>query len=223
MPVTRSKRIIMKRSIYCIALLTSQLASASTAIDGWYNKVFGGYAYLPNNMNNTDVVGAIRTQARYQAGYNAGAGFGYKSNPLRYEGELTYINANASRFMINALQQRGVSGFSNAVVGMANVYYDLPSMISCIQPFVGVGLGYAWVHATLNSRGPFTPSNYSGNDGVFAYQATAGFTYNFAENYALDLDYRYLATERPSHLGRVFQANMANLTAIYRFDGGRYK
>lgn len=218
----------MRIAFFSAAVLASSLATAATPVDGWYSSVFGGYSYLPNNISNTHF-GLSRTGASYTGGFNAGGRIGFQSNPLRYEAEFTYIQANVKHFQINRIIQKRVGKQVNASLGMANVYYDFPEMVPCISPFVGVGLGYGFVEAQLKSRGPFYTvgpyynSYFKGSNSVFAYQATAGVTYNFAENYALNLAYRYVGTDRVHELGKVFQANLASVGVIYRFDQATYK
>ncbi|KTD20739.1 outer membrane protein [Legionella londiniensis] len=205
------------------ALLTANLATAATPIDGWYSSLFGGYAYLPDNVSNTRL-GLTRADAVYEGGFDAGGSIGYKSNPLRYEGELTYINAKIDHFRINNTRQIAPRGYATSILAMANVYYDFPGILAAsIEPFLGIGLGYGWVKAELDSSGPSGPTRFTGENSVFAYQATAGLTYNFAENYALTLGYRYVATEEVHDLGKVFQAHLANVGVVYRFCENRYK
>ena len=61
------------------------------------------------------------------------------------------------------------------------------------------------------------------NDNVFSYQGTAGITYNFAEQYAVNIAYRYIATSKPEDFGRIFQAHLASAGVSYRFDCDTYK
>jgi len=203
-------------------LLAAHIALAATPIDGLYSSVFGGYSYLPNNVNIKTSCLTL-TDVVYQPGFDAGGSLGYKSNPLRYEGEITYLNAKLDHYRIDNSRQTGSTGYTNSILAMANVYYDLPEFIHSIQPFLGLGLGYAWVHAKLEASGPIYTSSLNGSNSVFAYQGMAGLTYNFAENYALNLGYRYVGTEKVHDLGKIFQAHMANVGAIYRFDECRYK
>lgn len=205
-----------------VASLTTQFAIASTPIDGWYGTVFGGYANIPDNISTTRD-GVARTNANYQAGYHAGGSIGFKSNPMRYEGEITYMNANINHFRVNNIRQTSVSGYNNNLLAMANVYYDFPVLLEPFQPFAGIGIGYAWVHAILNSQGPSAATQFSGSNSVFAYQATAGVTYNFSEFYALNAGYRYVATIRSDSLGKIVQASLVNLGVVFRFDQGKYK
>ena len=213
----------MKKIIFfTAAIFTASFATAATPIDGWYSSAFGGYAWVPGNMNATNH-GFTRSNLGYQSGFDAGGSVGFKSNPMRYEGELTYLRANLSHFDVNGIRQTDPTGYTNAALGLANVYYDFPGLISPVQPFLGAGIGYAWVQNKLNSTGPFSLTSFSNANSVFAYQATGGLTYNFAENYALSLGYRYVATTNISEMGQMFQAHLANVGAVYRFDGNNYK
>ena len=213
----------MRFTLYSAALLLSNIASAAIPINGMYSTIFGGYAYLPNNVNTTTSSGNVFSGTGYHPGFDAGGSLGYKSTPMRYEGELTYIQSNLNSFNVNGLPQTGANGYSNATLAMANVFYDFNNIMPAIQPFLGGGIGYGWVHANFDSTGPLGPNQYSGANSVFAYQASTGLTFNFTENYALNLGYRYIATTKPDQLGKPFQANLANLGAIYRFDVARYK
>jgi len=199
-------------------------ASAATAIDGWYMSAQGGYAFFPGNLSKTTPSGLTFNRAVYQSGFDAGGTFGYQSRPLRYEAEVSYFSDNISYYHVNGVRQTVPSGFSNAIAAMVNVFYDFPALVDCaIQPFLGVGIGYAAVHLNLNATGPAFATQISTTDSAFAYQGWVGLTYNFAENYALNIDYRYLATNHIFNIGSRFQAQTANVGAIYRFDGARYQ
>ncbi len=204
------------------AVFLNSMAFAATPIDGWYSSVFGGYAYIPGNINKTKM-GFTYNNANYQSGFDAGGNLGFKSNPMRYEGEITYLKATLNDVNINGIRQSKLDGYNDAVLGMANVYYDFPGILSSIQPFLGLGIGYAWIQANIHSPGPFIANHFSASNSAFAYQATGGVTYNFAENYALNLGYRYIGTSNVPEFGHMFQAHLANLGATYRFDGNKYK
>lgn len=212
----------MRIFVLAASLLATTMATAATPIDGWYSGVFGGYAYLPGNIDKT-TSGLTRNDAKYHWGYDTGASLGFKSNPMRYEAELTYLNAGIDNFNVNGVQQTGPVGYSESILGLANAYYDFPGITMSVQPFLGVGIGYAWVRTKLNSTGPSSVTNFSASKSVFAYQATGGLTYNFAENYALNLGYRYIGTTHVSSMGKMLQAHIANVGAVYRFDGNNYK
>ncbi len=212
----------MKFALFSTALLASSIASASTAIDGWYLSAFGGYSHLSSNIS-TNRFGTFYSDARYHDGYNAGGRIGFQSNPIRYEFEYTYINAKAERFYINQIDQQDVKGHALANLIMANLYYDFPEMLDAIAPFVGIGIGYAFMETKLEGNGPFYTTLFKESGNAFAYQGTVGLTYNFSENYAINAAYRYTATANSGHFGKSFQAQMGNAGVIYRFDNGNYK
>lgn len=212
----------MKFVLFSTALLASSIASASTAIDGWYLSAFGGYSHLSSNIN-THRFGTFHSDARYHDGYNAGGRIGFQSNPIRYEFEYTYVNAKAEHFRVNRFEQLGVNGHATANLLMANLYYDFPEMLDAISPFAGIGIGYAFMQTSLNSNGPFYPTLFKETGNAFAYQGTVGLTYNFSENYALNAAYRYTATSNSGHFGKSFQAQMGSVGVIYRFDRATYK
>lgn len=212
----------MRIFVLAASLLATTMATAATPIDGWYSGVFGGTTYLPGNIDKT-TLGLTRNDAKYHWGYDAGGSIGFKSNPMRYEAELTYLNADLSHFKVNGITQTGVEGYSDAIFGLANAYYDFPGITMAIQPFLGAGIGYGWVKSNLSSTGPSGITNFDTSNSTFAYQATGGVTYNFAENYALNIGYRYIGTTHVADMGKMFQAHLANVGAVYRFDGNNYK
>lgn len=212
----------MKFALFATALLATGAASASTAVDGWYSSVFGGYTHLSSNVNARHF-GVLRSDVDYHNGYNIGGSIGFQSNPIRYEFQYTYLNADAERFRVNHIRQLGVDGSTTANILMANLYYDFPEILAAISPFLGVGIGYAFMQTDLNSTGPLAITFFKVDENSFAYQGTAGLTYNFAENFAINAAYRYTATTSSGNFGKSFQAQMGNAGIIYRFDRGSYK
>lgn len=213
----------MRLTLLSAALLATGIASAAAPVDGWYTSVFGGYTFIPDNVHYYTGFGYYVHNASYNGGFNAGGRVGFQSNPMRYELEYTYLNADLDHFDINSVRQNRVSGYSSDNVIMANVYYDTPEMLPAIVPFLGLGIGYANVENKFASASPLGFGYFDSNDNAFAYQGTVGLTYNFAENYAINISYRYLATTQLEDFGDSFQAHIASAAAIYRFDYGNYK
>lgn len=213
----------MKHTLLTAALVITGTASAATAVDGWYTSAFGGFTFMPSNISTFDNNRFVETNA-YNTGYNVGARLGYQSNPIRYEGEYTYLSANLKYFNVNNVRQIAVEGESFGSLLMANIYYDFREILPAISPFLGAGIGYAMLDTSLNGRTPNGALNhFSISENDFAYQATAGLTYNFAEHYALNIAYRYAALGTKGDYGKLFQANLATAAVIYRFDKGNYK
>ncbi|MCW8469535.1 outer membrane beta-barrel protein [Fluoribacter gormanii] len=213
----------MKFAFFSATLLSSGIAVAAVPVNGWYSSVFGGYTHISGNVSKYHW-GFLFDDVAYENGFNAGLRLGYQSNPIRYELEYTYLRANTKDFDVDLIDQTGVSGNTNANVGMANIYYDFADVIMpTISPFLGVGIGYAYIKTSLNSTGPFGAASFGVTEGAFAYQGTAGLTYNFAENWALNASYRYLATASNDDFGKTLQVQMGNVGIVYRFDQCNYK
>ncbi len=213
----------MKFAFFSATLLASSFATAATPVNGWYSSVFGGYTHLAGNISK-NFLGFHVDDVAYEDGFNAGLRLGYQSNPIRYELEYTYFQTNTKDFDVDFIDQTGISGDTNANIGMANIYYDFADVIlPTISPFLGVGIGYAYIQTSLDSTGPFGLFSFSVKEGAFAYQGTAGLTYNFAENWALNASYRYLATASNDDFGKTLQAQLGNVGIVYRFDNCNYK
>lgn len=212
----------MKSIIFFFLFLISSISQAATPIEGLYYTLFGGYAYVPNNINHA-YNGSTLSNASYRDGFEAGGALGFKANPMRYEAEITYLQANTKGFAVNNTAQTSTSGYNQVVLGMANVLVDIPNSANALLlPYIGGGIGYGWFHATLNSSAPSSVA-FSATNLPFAYQGMAGITFNFAENYAVALGYRYIGTTNLDQFGKIFQAHIANGTITYRFDGNKYK
>ena len=199
----------------------SSTTYSATPIDGIYSTLFGGYAYVPGNINTTHNTNSYSNVA-YQAGYDGGGALGYRSNPLSYEAEISYFNANIKHFNENNVRQTQVGGYNNGILGLINFAYEAPELIQSLQPFLGIGIGYAWLNNQLNNLSTSNTSRYRIASYAFAYQGTAGIAYNVAENYTINIAYRYLATPHVPNLGHLFQINLANVGVTYRFDSARY-
>lgn len=214
----------MRLKVLSSLLLASGIASAAAPIDGWYSNLLGGFAWYPGNINVIPPEPVLWNHVRYHWGYNAGGAIGFKSNPLRYELQYTYTKAQDKTLSINQMPPLRHDGYSQASFGMLNVYYDFPDMVYAISPYVGAGLGYGYVNTVLGGVDSVGNIHFlKRNGGNFAWQVTGGLTYNFVENFAVNVDYRYAATTRLRDFGKTFQANFVEAGVTYRFDDVRYK
>ncbi len=195
----------------CTIFLCSHCLGA-TALSGPYMRVFGGFSHTPNNIN---VLGF--SAAKYRNGYNVGGNLGYKSGPIRYEFEGTYIHNKLKRFNFNGVRQTSISGKGRSSSLMLNLFYDFEDFNASVAPFIGAGIGYSYTSIILNSQVP-TVARLNRKKFLFSYQGLAGIVYNFSENVAIDLGYRYFRTKTSNRMGKVYQAHLANFGAIYRFD-----
>ena len=207
----------MKLALFTTALLTAASASATTPVNNWYTSAFGGYTHLSSNVR-TQYYGFLLSDVHYRYGYDVGGSVGYQSYPIRYEFQYTYLYADTNQYSSNYIKRLKIDGGTKANILMANLYYDFPAFTGNLSPFVGVGIGYALMHATLNSTSRFHRPHFNRDQNSFTYQGLAGLTYNFRKNFAVNALYRYTATGNNSYWGKPLQAQMGNLELVYRFD-----
>jgi hypothetical protein len=212
--------IMPYKKILSLFLGFSFVCSAATPIDGLYSSAFGGAFIQPGNVDVT-YQNAYVNQSTYNSGYNAGGALGYKSALWRYEAEVSYFNTPIEKFAVNNIIDNQPQGYNQGTLAYINLLYDLPYFPSrLIQPFIGGGLGYAWIHNNFINQNnfKFNVTNYA-----FTYQGIAGLSYYFSENYSVYFAYRYVATTHIDTLGSIFQGSLLNGGATYRFDSCEYK
>lgn len=205
-----------------LALLVPSMAFSATPIDGAYTHLYGGYLYLPGNISNS-IFNLNINQASYQNGYDAGFSMGYQLNPLRFDLDFNYLKAGLEGFNLNETAAIHPYGYNDAFFASSDIYFDLPVNNTLLNPFLGLGLGYAVIHHQIQSYLTNQNFNLNHSSNIFAYHAKAGIIYNFAENYALDLTYQYTRTKDDKYMGKYFQAHTANVGITYRFNGQFYK
>jgi opacity protein-like surface antigen len=207
-----------KKIIFMLSL--SSISLAATPIDGLYYGAFGGAALQPGNVD-VYYQDKLINNSNYNTGYDVGGSLGYKAGFWRYEAEVTYFNTPIKSLTVDNYVDDYSQGYNQGTLAFVNLYLDLPyKPVRLIQPFIGAGIGWSWMHASFlnHNNFKFDSTNYA-----FAGQGIVGLSYYFAENYSLFFAYRYVATTKMNGLGNSFQANLLNGGAIYRFDGCEYK
>ncbi|MBX6372711.1 MAG: OmpA family protein [Acetobacteraceae bacterium] len=196
-----------------LPLAAATVPAQAQPVTGLY--IAGGVG--ANLRQSTDVdtgIGTVGT-ADWQAGVagvlSLGWGFG---NGLRAEIEGGYrwnhldkagiAPGLAAPFSGALVQYRGSQ---RTVSVMANVLYDFAFLNSPVTPYVGAGVGWAWIdnhklRATSNVFGlRFESDDW---DNRFAYQAIAGLAFNLpVPGLAVTAEYRFMGTLSPEHTGRV--------------------
>ncbi|XCA33300.1 MAG: P44/Msp2 family outer membrane protein [Wolbachia endosymbiont of Polyergus mexicanus] len=124
-----------------------------------------------------------------KASFIAGGGaFGYKMDDIRVDVEGLYSQLSKDTTIINT-SETNVADSLTAFSGLVNVYYDIAIEDMPITPYVGVGVGAAYI------------SNPSKADAVkdqrgfgFAYQAKAGVSYDVTPEIKLYAGARYFGS-----------------------------
>ena len=197
--------------IFAVVALVAALAiGPAYAADkgGVYVGVKGGYEYKDGSGGVTDSNAAATNNNATdkswsnESGYAIGGAIGYNfadmGLPVRAEAEYMYH----SEFKYSASNSTGTNAgpgtgaFSSKIdihTVFANFYYDIKTG-TAFTPYVGAGLGVAWINQKVAST--FQGWTVGSNDGDydttnFAWNVGAGVGYSLTDNIIIDLGYRY--------------------------------
>ena len=207
----------------CAVLISSAVAYGAST-DGPYMGVKAGMA-MPKDSDVTDsrFPAGLTADMSYSHGPVASLAAGYKSGPMRFEGELEYqktgsdqVNVSANGFSVGL----PLSGDVTATSLFLNFYYDFVNS-SKFTPYLTAGVGRTWLKVddfsiTIPGVGTFNDSG-SYSDNVFAYQVGAGIGYAVTDSITLDLSYRYFETQKAD-----FDGTEAKLSSHNLLIGGRF-
>ena len=152
----------------------------------------GNLGYTMLNDSDLSVIGDKAT-VTFDDGFAGGIALGYGfSKNIRVEGELAYQENDVDTGSYNGDTENDLDSDVTSLALLCNSYYDFENS-SSFTPFITAGIGVANINVS-------TPIG-DAEDTVFAYQVGGGVAYDITEKTALDLTYRYFATEDPSDYG----------------------
>lgn len=144
----------------------------------------------------------------YADGFGAGFFMGWVlDSNFRLEIEGTYRSADLEEvtivrddlYAVPAGTVVDVGGDAQTAAAMVNVYYDLHLFDGPVLPWIGAGLGGAYIDYAIDATLPGDPLTvmFDGKDTTwaFAYQFMAGITVPVGEGVSMSLAYRYFQTE----------------------------
>ncbi|WP_353287227.1 P44/Msp2 family outer membrane protein [Wolbachia endosymbiont (group B) of Gerris lacustris] len=125
-----------------------------------------------------------------KASFMAGGGaFGYKMDDIRVDVEGLYSQLNKNDVSGATFTPTTVANSVAAFSGLVNVYYDIAIEDMPITPYVGVGVGAAYI------SNPSAASEVKDQKGFgFAYQAKAGVSYDVTPEIKLYAGARYFGS-----------------------------
>lgn len=220
--ITVNQEVGMKRRLLAVAISIvagsttvmaqdfQQYISGKGAVVRLENKLTGTGIYrnkesLINSLDHkkSDTVGGLRVAY--------GLAFPMGDNRLRTEIEYGFngkakLDGNMNYFISNdtAAYPPANIGYKSEIKSqfvMANLYYDFNTG-SDWTPYVGAGLGYARVKAdnSVNYAGQAMSLSKSSNN--FAWNLTAGLSYQVTDDLVIDASYRYIDYGKVDTSGR---------------------
>lgn len=125
-----------------------------------------------------------------KASFIAGGGaFGYKMDDIRVDVEGVYSYLNKNDVTGATFTPDTVADNLTAISGLVNVYYDVAIEDMPITPYIGVGVGAAYISTPLKDA-----LNEQKNKFGFAYQAKAGVSYDVTPEIKLYAGARYFGS-----------------------------
>lgn len=194
---------IVNLSVVCLGVALSSTSFASELLysptrdaNPFYVGVFGGVVKMMDGKDTVTIAGVdVDFTKTNKTGYDAGLAAGYRFLcNFRAEIALSHILANADTLKGDGVKL-SASGETQVTPLMLNGYYDITQLSNVIVPYVGAGLGGAYVDENIKTAGV---QDWKGNDTVFAYQGIVGVGFRITPQLTASVDYRYLATEEAS-------------------------
>jgi opacity protein-like surface antigen len=218
---------IMKRGLFLLValpLLVSGALSAAAA-NGFYVAANAGANFLSDS--DASEPGATGT-FEFDTGFAFSGAVGYAQGPWRAELDITYrendfdsATVTATIFGSTITASGQLEGDASSLAFMANAYYDIDTG-SPVKPYLGLGLGVARVDVNDLRIAGSSLAPVDADDTVFAFQVTAGASYEINPNLDLTLHYRYFRTADPE-----FDSGGVTTEAEYRnhsvMAGVRYR
>lgn len=209
------KKIVLLTILFA-ALFVPDYAKAVN-MEGFYVGATGAADFLSNTGRNHrrgsgSGYGFRRSNRnRYDTGFFGAIDLGYRwCSGLRLEAEVAYRynrqRKNHRRHGYGSFEStRNRRGHRDVWAAMVNVLYDI-NMCWCVEPYVGVGIGYAHVRNSRHNRfQPFSSFSYSDrrrrrhnrhDDNAFAWQIIAGIAYPICDNIDVAVEYRFFDAVR---------------------------
>jgi opacity protein-like surface antigen len=161
--------------------------------------------------NDTAVTDVDPFKASFLAG---GGAFGYKMDDIRVDIEALYSQLSKNT-ETGITTDPGVADNLSVMSGLVNVYYDVAIEDMPITPYVGVGVGAAYIKNPLATK--ITGDKDSGFG--FAYQAKAGVSYDVTPEIKFFAGARYFGSYGASFQKDANDTNKNGLKVLYSTIG----
>ncbi|WFW29573.1 MAG: P44/Msp2 family outer membrane protein [Wolbachia endosymbiont of Menacanthus eurysternus] len=183
-----------------VALLSLSNAAFSDSIDSIIDEEANYYIRMQYNNEflpfKTEVRGVELKKEESQrdylkASFIAGStAFGYKMDDIRVDIEGLYSQLYKSEINDDTMSVSKITDNLTVFSGLINVYYDIEIEDIPVTPYVGVGLGIAYLNNPMMD-GVITDQKYGFG---FAYQAKAGVSYDTTPEVKLFAGARYFGS-----------------------------
>lgn len=183
-------------TILFAAFLVPQVVKA-VDVEGFYIGATGAANFATSTKRHRGYDG-YRTKSKWDTGFFGAIDLGYRwCSGLHLEAEVAYRYNKAKKHRnYGANLRRHSRGHRDVWAAMVNVLYDI-NTCWCVQPYAGVGIGYAHIR---NDRrfGGYNRRRHN-DDNQFAYQVIVGVAYPICDNIDVAVEYRFFDTTTSKH------------------------
>ena len=173
-----------------LSLALSTLLALEARSEGSLYLSLGGSELIQETTREHPAASHGSYQAVPQSGAMVSSAAGLDLGLLRLEGEVMFGNDSLDEMELNRFNFDR-DGDIQAIVGMANVFFDIPARDG-VTPYFGGGIGYADISAREVGT---ADGELVEDDGiVMAYQVRAGIAFALVPHTEITLGYRYFAT-----------------------------
>ena len=172
----------------------------------FYFSVFGGYSQLENTsqLNRTNLsfpVFASNGSVEFNDGFAVGVALGqWQGRNLRSEIEYLFRQNDVSNLWrsgapLIGIENEVLDGSIASHAGMFNAYWDFNRRLFGFQPYVGAGIGFAFIDLEASVGANGVPVADIGDESSFAYQLIVGGTRRYGPCSEWFIEYRYFNTD----------------------------
>jgi len=191
------KKIVLLTILFA-AFLVPQCVKA-VDLEGFYVGATGAANFIQNSGSNHHHRG---NRNRFDTGFFGAIDLGYRwCSGFHLQAEVAYLYNDHKKNRRHSGDVLGSGrrhrGHRDVWAAMVNVLYDI-NLCWCVEPYVGVGIGYAHVRNERHDRF-FERRHDRKNDNQFAWQVIAGLAYPICDNIDVAVEYRFFDTTTSRH------------------------
>lgn len=189
---------LLASNAFAADLLYSSPAPQAVAYGGPYFGAKIGAVWVDDISGDLDGDADAADSLNFDTGFTgsilAGYAFGSRWGALspRLEVEAGYLSAEADTSTVDGGAAAATDGEANAFYWFTNLLLDVPMSGWGFTPFFGGGVGFAKVRADNISATTGPIDTFNGEDTVFAWNLTAGLSYDISRNVTFDIAYRFV-------------------------------
>ena len=192
----------MRKALIGAAFLVGLTAAPALAGDPYTSPYDGGAfgsSYLGlrgsiiDGADTHTTASAVDVRAHYGTGFGGSAYIGTRLGyGFRLEGELKYDHFTLDNLNLAGVPQAGRHGYQQIAAPMANIFWDPPVPDFIVRPFIGAGVGGAYIdtHDSIGSAQIVGTDNWR-----FAWQLMGGVALPLSQTSRLTGMYRYFRVE----------------------------